>query len=91
MGLIYEAGLRFEFMPPGAYKRNVLILHFMCYKHDYSHISSLTLHLNWEYTCTIDHGTGPRRQDQFVWFSSAAVIVGCDGSCMERKTTWKVN
>ena len=30
LGLIYEVGLRFEFKPPGAYKRNVLILHFMC-------------------------------------------------------------
>ena len=28
LGLIYEVGLRFEFKPPGAYKRNVLILHF---------------------------------------------------------------
>ena len=39
----------------------------------------------------ISHGTGPRRQDQFVWFSSAAVIMGCHGSCMKLKTTWKVN
>ena len=30
LGLIYEVGLRFKFKPPGAYKRNVLILHGMC-------------------------------------------------------------
>ena len=36
-------------------------------------------------------GTGPLRQDQFAWFSSAAFIVECDGSCMERKTTSRAN
>ena len=30
LGLIYEVGLRFKFKPPGAYKRNVLILNAMC-------------------------------------------------------------
>ena len=30
LSCIYEVGPRFEFKPLGAYKRNVLILHFMC-------------------------------------------------------------
>ena len=29
-GLYTKWDLRFEFKPPGAYKRNVLILHVMC-------------------------------------------------------------
>ena len=31
LGLIYEVGLMFGFKPPGAYKRNVLIWHVMCW------------------------------------------------------------
>ena len=76
---------------------HLISLHACMYFKIYSvNICHSNIILNWYFHFDRDssdchHGTGPRRQDQFVWFSSAAVIVECHGSCMERKTTWKVN
>ena len=50
-------GLRFEFKPPGAYKRNVLILHGMCWTRLFTY-KPPPLYLNSEYTCTIDDFQG---------------------------------
>ena len=53
LGLIYEVGLRFEFKPPGAYKRNVLILNVVCSTRLFAY-KPPPLYLNSEYICTID-------------------------------------
>ena len=53
LGLIYEVGLRFEFKPPGAYRRNVLILNVVCSTRLFAY-KPPPLYLNSEYICTID-------------------------------------
>ena len=58
LGLIYEVGLRFEFKPPGAYKRNVLILYFMCWTQLFTYKPPPIIYLNSEFTCTIDDFQG---------------------------------
>ena len=57
LGLIYEVGLRFEFKPPGAYRRNVLILHVICWTRLFAY-KPRPIYLNSEYTCTIDDFQG---------------------------------
>ena len=57
LGLIYEVGLRFEFKPPGAYKRNVLIWHVMCSTRLFAY-KPPPIYLNSEYICTIDDFQG---------------------------------
>ena len=57
LGLIYEVGLRFEFKPPGAYKRNLFILNVMCSTRLFAY-KPPPLYLNSECICTIDDFQG---------------------------------